>query len=522
MLTLPEFSQVFGPPKEAPSSLPFSNSPYAPFSKGDKLGKVADWAMDSTKDKDQKRTMHGRGFRDPYHAYGASSSSFFINEEPESSLSFSVVDSTAKAAPKQQKPQSSTVLKSRRAAPAQLNRNFKPSSAPQVTPLAQQKNVRKVWQADKKHREPSVTIGADWKLIQTNSFSELLKLRYAVGKPTVIAKAGEVPVYDKPYEKSTSLGAKKLQDTQRTPFNVTASEDPVIETLAKEKAGTVYATDRIVALLMCATRTVMPWEIIITKKDGELFFDKRDDGPLDFLTVDENSANAPSDTSDVKINTPHELGIEATYVNVKYAANVVTDKLVKFDQPNPFSDDEADADSEMPKGYIYTKTNIEDDESKPPLNLIMRTEVDAIGDDNSYLLLRTLNEYGGPNKALEWKDRYTNHRGAIATNEMKNNSSKLSQWAAQGILSGAKAIKLGFVSRVSAKDRTQHELVGIMTRDPEVMAKDLSLNLENGWGIVRSIVNICLEVQDGKYVLLRDPNNASLKFYSVPQDAEIN
>jgi translation initiation factor 3 subunit D len=47
-----------------------------------------------------------------------------------------------------------------------------------------------------------------------------------------------------------------------------------------KKTATVYTTDTILSLLMCATRSVYPWDIIITREGDHLIFDKRDGGPF--------------------------------------------------------------------------------------------------------------------------------------------------------------------------------------------------------------------------------------------------
>ena len=46
--------------------------------------------------------------------------------------------------------------------------------------------------------------------------------------------------------------------------------------LAKTE-GNVYATDSILATLMCSIRSNYSWDIIVQKVGGKLFFDKRDD-----------------------------------------------------------------------------------------------------------------------------------------------------------------------------------------------------------------------------------------------------
>ena len=46
----------------------------------------------------------------------------------------------------------------------------------------------------------------------------------------------------------------------------------------------------------------------------------------------------------------------------------------------------------------------------------------------------------------------------------------------------------------------------------------MALNLANGWGIVRTIVDMCLGMEEGKYVLVKDPNKPVLRLYSVPEN----
>jgi len=46
----------------------------------------------------------------------------------------------------------------------------------------------------------------------------------------------------------------------------------------------------------------------------------------------------------------------------------------------------------------------------------------------------------------------------------------------------------------------------------------MNLNLSNGWGIVRTIADMVLKKEDGKYVLVKDPNKNVLRLYAVPGD----
>lgn len=44
----------------------------------------------------------------------------------------------------------------------------------------------------------------------------------------------------------------------------------------------------------------------------------------------------------------------------------------------------------------------------------------------------------------------------------------------------------------------------------------MNLQLSNGWGIVRTIADMCLKREDGKFILVKDPNKSILRLYEVP------
>lgn len=53
---------------------------------------------------------------------------------------------------------------------------------------------------------------------------------------------------------------------------------------------------------------------------------------------------------------------------------------------------------------------------------------------------------------------------------------------------------------------------------PRDFASQMNLSLGNGWGIVRTIVDMVMKMGDGKYVLVKDPNKNVLRLYAVPAD----
>jgi translation initiation factor 3 subunit D len=77
---------------------------------------------------------------------------------------------------------------------------------------------------------------------------------------------------------------------------------------------------------------------------------------------------------------------------------------------------------------------------------------------------------------------------------------------------------LSFVSRVNPKSPETHVILGVLGYKPREFAAQMNLNLANGWGIVRTIVDMVLKMDDGKFVLIKDPNKNMLRLYSVPSD----
>jgi translation initiation factor 3 subunit D len=48
---------------------------------------------------------------------------------------------------------------------------------------------------------------------------------------------------------------------------------------------------------------------------------------------------------------------------------------------------------------------------------------------------------------------------------------------------------------------------------PTDFAAQLNVSLANGWGIVRTVTDLCMKMPEGKYVLVKDPNKVRLFDY---------
>lgn len=104
-------------------------------------------------------------------------------------------------------------------------------------------------------------------------------------------------------------------------LQVTTTDDPIIRRLASEDMATVFATDSILATLMCAPRSVYSWDIVVQRVGNKLFFDKRDGSQLDMLTVNETAQESLPEAKE-DINSAPALSMEATVTNQNFSQQV--------------------------------------------------------------------------------------------------------------------------------------------------------------------------------------------------------
>lgn len=140
--------------------------------------------------------------------------------------------------------------------------------------------------------------------------------------------------------------------------------------------------------------------------------------------------------------------------------------------------------------------------------------------EDLFIRLYTLNELDAKlTGGVDWRQKLDSQRGAVLATELKNNSNKLAKWTLQAMLAGADLIKLGYVSRSQPKSADNHVILGTGVYKPREFAPLINLNVGNAWGILKAIIDLCLGLEEGKYLLLKDPNKPVVRFYSVPTDA---
>ncbi|KAL5035242.1 hypothetical protein RTP6_002964 [Batrachochytrium dendrobatidis] len=395
-----------------------------------------------------------------------------------------------------------------------------------------------------KIREPSVKVDPNWDVVEELDFARISKLYYQCDPPVDIAVYGSVQYIDKAYERISSKNEKPLLVTKKTHHNVTAFDDPVLQNLAKSADGyTIITTSSVLAALMASTRSINSFDIIVTKKKNIVYLDKRDGGVLDLPTVNENASDAPMDGPDkaTNINSPLALAHEAGDIVRSYSQQVLREaERVTFTNPSPFSHGEP-AEALVSAAYRYRQWQLGE------MKLIARTQIDAAvhqpgagldteppsgvafssasESDTLYATIRSLNEFDprapGAGGAPSWRQKLDSQRGAVVATELKNNANKLCRWTIESLLASADQIRLGFVSRSNPRDRKRHGILGSMVYKPDDLATHIHLNVGAGWGLVKAFGDLCEGLDDGKYLLMRDPNKPVLKLYKVLSAAAI-
>nr|XP_054763913.1 eukaryotic translation initiation factor 3 subunit D-like [Lytechinus pictus] len=333
-----------------PCTIPkqFKDIPYQPFSKGDRLGKVSDWTGATYQDKRYVVKYNSQ--------FGSGNQYTYVHEQDESS--FQLVDTS-----KVQKPiymRNRIRFNQRNLRRERERREQRATAGMQSLTKAQKERQRQVRRLQKqyggrrwpdknqhnqmKSRSASVQVRGEWGVIEELDFPRLNKLRLpTVVDPEDLVKCGELEYYDKMFDRITTKTEKRLARVNRLFHKVTTTDDPIIRKLASK--GNVFATDIILATLMCCPRSNYSWDVIVQHVGGKLFFDKRDDSEFDLLTVNETAIEPPQDEWGTHMNSPRNLGLEATFINYNFSQQCLKmgGEKFKFEVENPFIQDEEES-----------------------------------------------------------------------------------------------------------------------------------------------------------------------------------
>eukprot|EP00928_Gymnodinium_smaydae_P079856 TRINITY_DN6368_c0_g1_i2.p2 TRINITY_DN6368_c0_g1~~TRINITY_DN6368_c0_g1_i2.p2 ORF type:complete len:609 (+),score=191.71 TRINITY_DN6368_c0_g1_i2:205-1827(+) len=378
-------------------------------------------------------------------------------------------------------------------------------------------------------KEWSVQTKTDWNIMREIQLSMLSKLQ--INARDVAFKdlvwCGRLHNYNKDFDRisvRTERPVRRYEDLNF--FNVSTSDDPRLpELLQTDPDVSVIATDQVLACLIAATRSVYSWDIVVTKIQNKLIFDKRDGSQIDFLTVNETARDPPNNDSPESMNSPLKLGQEASCINQNFSQMVLdyTVPAEEMECENPFEEEDEGAAASGAYRYrrIVLPGNPKDEVefNQRPVTLVVRTEVNCKmpGEESSLVSVKALNEYD-PKLNYSWRTALESQRGAVLATELKNNAFKLGRWTAQAILAGCDIIKVGYASRVRPNDPWSHSLLGVQTYYTDGFAEQIGMTRNNAFGIVRNIIDVIMSYEDGKYLIMKDPTKSVMRIYEVPWD----
>ncbi|KAK9990004.1 hypothetical protein SO802_024989 [Lithocarpus litseifolius] len=506
----------WGPPDSSNLNLNLPvNVPFAPFSRSDKLGRIADWTRTNFNNPNQNRSKNPS---DSVFDF-SNDDSFPSSGAADDDSSFRLVDGKPPPKPKfgpKWRFQQQRQLPQRRDEEVEAKKR---EAEKERARRDRHYHNNRSNANNMMRREPlksSVDIQPEWNMLDQIPFSTFSKLSFSVPEPEDLLLCGALEFYDRSFDRITPKNERRLERFKnRNFFKVTTTDDPVIRRLASEDKATVFATDTILSTLMCAPRSVYSWDIVVQRVGNKLFFDKRDGSQLDLLSVHETSQEPLPEAKD-DINSSYSLGVEAAYINQNFSQQVLIrdGKKVAFDEPNPFASEGEEVAS---VAYRYRRWKLDND-----MYLVARCEVQSVVEINnqrSFLTLNALNEFDSKYSGVDWRQKLETQRGAVLATELKNNANKMAKWTAQALLASADMMKLGYVSRVHPRDHFNHVILAVVGYKPREFASQINLNTSNMWGIVKSIVDLCMKLNEGKYVLVKDPSKPQVRIYEVPADA---
>eukprot|EP00271_Cylindrocystis_brebissonii_P019938 TRINITY_DN6369_c0_g1_i1.p1 TRINITY_DN6369_c0_g1~~TRINITY_DN6369_c0_g1_i1.p1 ORF type:complete len:559 (-),score=126.45 TRINITY_DN6369_c0_g1_i1:344-2020(-) len=501
-----------------PTTVPdqFKDIPYVPFNKGDRLGRASDWTGQAYK------YQGGQGGRYGQERGGMNAAfSFFHNEDEDS---FHLVDTRPAPKPRYGPRRFPQNRNQRQRDDGKRDGRDSGAGADRERQRRErmQQQRRGQWNAYPDNRNlprvvynSSVDIRPEWVVLEQLPLSVFSKVNFDAGEPEDITTCGALESYDRLYDRINPKMERPLERAEHRQFHrVTTSDDPVIRRLANADEGTVFATDTILSTLMCAPRSVYSWDIVVQRVGSKLFFDQRD-ASFDLLTVNETAVLLEA-VADDSINSMHALSQEATFINQNFSQQVLQKNGPKheFEEPNPFA---AEGEEVASVAYRYRKWKLGED-----ITLVARCSLDCVLEmkgQEVFATVNALNEFDPKLTGLDWRQKIENQRGAVLAAELKNNANKLAKWTAQAVLAGAELMKLGYVARTHPRDNLNHVILTVQGYKPREFASQISLGLNHMWGILKSLVDICMKLDEGKYLIVKDPNKPILRLYEVPSDA---
>lgn len=521
-LDLPEFaSETWGPPVNRPPA--FADLPFAPFSKRDPINYIADWNA-TTKSKDGRTKMGdeqatlGNFSEDEASEFGV------VVRQKTYDMSKQRKDFT-----KQRQQMQYAHMKLTTQALKQLREA--PSTVTRAKKQAQKRQRRKKYFENLRPTIASIKKQDHWSEVKDMWFNPLLEIKVNIPKQTkTLVTAGTIHGVLSNYDEircrtPVKLNVATYNENNFMSFNYkTTSKDPIILELANKGVGNVFATDEILSVIMCCNRSKYSYDIVINKLGNDIFFDQRLKANSS-LSVDETSQYRPTKKTAAPINRYLNLAKEATLINHCVQEQLVSHRIenqYNLQRKHPFAEavDQKSGKESTSTAFVYRQIIFGED-----INLIVRCGVQGYDMSNKqrYIDIYALNQYDHTkSKTDDWNKELDTRLLAILLTEIRNNNFKFARWATQAHLAGIETIKLAFVTRVNSNDATEHHIVGVKNFTLKDIIQKMGLELTHEWGVLNHFIKLIRDLDDGRYIGVRDPLKQVIRIYRVDDDAFIN
>merc|ERR1719204_815607 len=153
------------------------------------------------------------------------------------------------------------------------------------------------------------------------------------------------------------------------------------------------------------------------------------------------------------------------------------------------------------------------------MTVVARCEAHACKNSQDDLLqTRALNQYCHKTaKSQDWKKDLIIKGRTIALTEYSRNKAKLARWVASAVLAGASEIKLGWVVRQNVSEKA-HDILKTETIPIKTFAKSVNVTPQNMWAVLARIVSEIRKQEEGRYIMMKDPNKQTIRMYRIRQD----
>jgi len=140
-------------------------------------------------------------------------------------------------------------------------------------------------------REPSFEVKPEWEVIQEFSQQRFQKLPgFEPADLGVKATLGRIYQFENNWNKARAQKPIKIPHFDGELLSEDLFDDPIFERFAKEGIAQVFMTDVAAAAIMCASKAVFSWDLVLKKVQNFIFIQKRDEeNILDWQTVAETA-----------------------------------------------------------------------------------------------------------------------------------------------------------------------------------------------------------------------------------------